>query len=102
MTMVGTTSFRVNKETGPERGGACPRPQCCPPRDCSSAGPAVPSTGSIAVDAGPLQGWLQGLRCSGPGRRGLRGHRKMEAEQGPRGEEIKKKSQSQRELEMAN
>lgn len=68
-------------------------------RDCS-AEPAVPSTGSVAVDAAPLQGWLQGPGCSRARKEKASGDMKDGGGEGPE-EEIKEES-VQRELEMAN
>ena len=93
MTTVGSTCFHVNKEAGPERGGACPRPLCWQQQGLQHRA-CVPGTGSMCHrDTVPLQVWLQGPRCSGPGRRGLGGRRKMERAR--RGRDQKEESESE-------
>ena len=94
MTTIGSTCFHVNKEAGPERGGACPR-SCA-----GSTGPASPIQGPCAT--GTLCHCRFGFRALDA--QGQEGGASGDVERWrePGGGETKKKSQSRRELEMAN
>lgn len=76
MTTVGSTSFRVNKETGPERGGACPRPQCWPQQRLQQRRACGPQYRFHCSGRRAAAGWATGSQMLRARKEGPRGTQK--------------------------